>query len=199
MRGATSFFSVSPLRPLTKRQLFSEVAKMLDPLGLLAPNTILAKRLMQQTWAAKIGWDELLSDNLLRDWLQIRNSIVAVRDIEIPRPVTSPAYDSLKLHGFADASGIAYGACLYVRSILQSDRCVVRLLCSRSKIAPLQELTLPRKELCAAVLLSRLVKMVQTTLQVQFSSVCLWSDSLIVLSWLQMAPAKLQPFVRTVW
>ncbi|XP_062713939.1 uncharacterized protein LOC134290759 [Aedes albopictus] len=181
---------------VTKRQLFSEIAKMFDPLGLLAPITVLAKRLMQQTWAAKIGWDESLSDDILRDWLQLRNSLASVRDIEIPRPVTGPAYESLELHGFADASGIAYGACLYVRSILPNDCCVVRLLCSKSKIAPLQELTIPRKELCAAVLLSRLVKKVQSTLHVQFSSVCLWSDSQIVLSWLQKAPAKLQPFVQ---
>ncbi|XP_062707840.1 uncharacterized protein LOC134288111 [Aedes albopictus] len=161
---------------VTKRQLFSEIAKMFDPLGLLAPITVLAKRLMQQTWAAKIGWDESLSDDILKDWLQLRNSLASVRDIEIPRPVTGPAYESLELHGFADASGIAYGACLYVRSILSNDCCVVRLLCSKSKIAPLQELTIPRKELCAAVLLSRLVKKVQSTLHVQFSSVCLWSD-----------------------
>ncbi|XP_062703648.1 uncharacterized protein LOC134286094 [Aedes albopictus] len=181
---------------VTKRQLFSEIAKMFDPLGLLAPITVLAKRLMQQTWAAKIGWDESLSDDILRDWLQLRNSLASVRDIEIPRPVTGPAYESLELHGFADASGIAYGACLHVRSILPNDCCVVRLLCSKSKIAPLQELTIPRKELCAAVLLSRLVKKVQSTLHVQFSSVCLWSDSQIVLSWLQKAPAKLQPFVQ---
>ncbi|XP_062713829.1 uncharacterized protein LOC134290668 [Aedes albopictus] len=181
---------------VTKRQLFSEVAKMFDPLGLLAPITVLAKRLMQQTWADKIDWDESLSDDLLRDWLRLRNSLVAVRDIKIPRPVTGPAYESLELHGFADASGIAYGACLYVRSILPNDRCVVRLLCSKSKIAPLQELTIPRKELCAAVLLSRLVKKVQSTLEVQFSSVSLWSDSQIVLSWLQKAPTKLQPFVQ---
>lgn len=169
---------------------------MFDPLGLLAPITVLAKRLMQQTWASKIGWDESLTEDLLADWLHLRNSLETVRDIKIPRPIIGLGYESVELHGFADASGIAYGACLYVRSILPNGCCVVRLLCSKSKITRLQELTIPRKELCAAVLLSRLVKKVNSTLQSQFSAICLWSDSQIVLSWLQKAPAKLQPFVR---
>lgn len=181
---------------VTKRQLFSEVAKLFDPLGLLSPITVLAKRLMQQTWAVKIDWDEALTENLLTDWLQLRKSLEQVNDIKIPRPAISSDYESLELHGFADASGIAYGACLYVRSIHLNGNCTVRLLCSKSKIAPLQELTIPRKELCAAVLLSRLVKKTNSTLQIQFSTVHLWSDSQIVLAWLRKPSAMLQPFVR---
>lgn len=181
---------------ITKRQLFSEIAKMFDPLGLLSPITVLAKYLMQQTWAAKIEWDEVLTGNLLADWLQLRGSFERVSDIRIPRPVISSDFESLELHGFADASGVAYGACLYVRSIHSNGSCVVRLLCSKSKIAPLQPLTIPRKELCAAVLLTRLVKKIIETMETEFSSVCLWSDSQIVLSWLKKAPTKLQSFVQ---
>lgn len=75
------------------------------------------------------------------------------------------------------------------------NRIQVRLLCSKTRVAPLKVQTIPRLELCAALTLARLIKKVVNSLDVSFYNVIYWCDSTIVLNWLQMQPNKLQVFV----
>lgn len=102
-----------------------------------------------------------------------------------------------EMHGFSDASAIAYGACIYIRCIYPDESVSVRLLCAKSRIAPLNEMTIPRKELCAALLLSRLIRKVLPALQIHFSTIRLWSDSQIVLAWLKKPLSVLKLFNQT--
>ncbi|GFW29577.1 uncharacterized protein TNCV_1549881 [Trichonephila clavipes] len=59
-----------------------------------------------------------------------------------------------------------------------------------------ERLTIPRLELCAAVLLAKLVKRVVAALQLETAEVYLWSDSMIVLAWLRKEPMDLKTFVQ---
>lgn len=43
--------------PYTKRNILSQIAQIFDPIGILAPTTILGKILMQDIWKQNIGWD----------------------------------------------------------------------------------------------------------------------------------------------
>jgi len=56
----------------------------------------------------------------------------------------------LGIHGFSDASIVAYGACLYLRTINEHQVCTVRIICAKSREAPLKTKSLPRLELCGA-------------------------------------------------
>ncbi|XP_067214144.1 uncharacterized protein [Linepithema humile] len=58
----TFHFSVTVSIPsvLTKRNVLSTIAKVFDPLGLLAPILITAKIFIQELWSLKLGWDEPL-------------------------------------------------------------------------------------------------------------------------------------------
>lgn len=51
---------------------------------------------------------------------------------------------NIELHGFADASQTSYGACVYLRSILNDGSCNLRLLCSKNRVAALKTTTIPR-------------------------------------------------------
>ncbi|XP_077275585.1 uncharacterized protein LOC143904642 [Temnothorax americanus] len=52
-------FQLNPLtRGCTKRTILSEVARIFDPLGFLAPLTFTAKRLIQRLWTLKLEWDD---------------------------------------------------------------------------------------------------------------------------------------------
>lgn len=69
----------------TKRNVLSEISKIFDPLGLLAPVIITAKIFMQTLWAAGIGWDECLPDTLAKTWQNYRRGLHAVDSIKINR------------------------------------------------------------------------------------------------------------------
>ncbi|GFU45635.1 integrase catalytic domain-containing protein [Trichonephila clavipes] len=92
--------------------------------------------------------------------------------------------------------GPAYGAALYLRCINTSGEISVRFLCSKSKVAPLKSITIPRLELCGAVLLSRLLKRALDAFKVNISQIYLWTDSSTVLAWIKKPLAQLKTFVR---
>ena len=86
-----------------------------------------------------------------------------------------------QLHVFADASEKAFGAVAYIRARLTNGRIIVQLLCAKTRVAPLKQQTLPRLELCAAVLAAQLAQRIKGDLQVKNQPVFLWTDSEIVL------------------
>ncbi|XP_062713533.1 uncharacterized protein LOC134290411 [Aedes albopictus] len=101
----------------TKRTVYSEVARLFDPLGLFSPVIVVAKIFNQQLWKVKSDWDEPLDNELQRRWLNIRSALPQLNLIQVPRAVKFPNATFYELHGFADASNAAYGACLYLRSV----------------------------------------------------------------------------------
>ncbi|XP_073941100.1 uncharacterized protein [Choristoneura fumiferana] len=99
------------------------------------------------------------------------------------------------MHVFSDASQAAYGACVYMKSVTQNHHVTVRLLCAKSKVSPLKPTTMPRLELCAALLAARLGRAVLDSLRYKPDRVVHWSDSTIVLAWLKNNTAQLKSFV----
>ncbi|XP_075162915.1 uncharacterized protein LOC142235550 [Haematobia irritans] len=92
-----------------------------------------------------------------------------------------------------DASLSAYGACVYARSELQGQVKIV-LLCSKSRVAPLKVLTIPKLELSAAALLAELLQTISSALGTEYQYHC-WTDSMIVLSWLREESSNYNIFV----
>lgn len=103
-------------------------------------------------------------------------------------------YD-MQLHGFCDASNIGYSACLYIRACGKDDKIIVRLLCSKSRVAPLKSITIPRLELCDALLLARLYTEANEILKIESNKTTFWCDSNIALHWINTSPHLLKPFV----
>ncbi|XP_053699167.1 uncharacterized protein LOC128746143 [Sabethes cyaneus] len=188
-------FPMSNTEVATKRQLLSVIARMYDPLGLVAPVIVIGKLLMHKTWKEEIDWDDVITGELKQDVDNYLKAISGVNTIRIPRQVVRSNATVVELHGFADASMYAYGACIFIRSVVPGNQVAVQLLTAKSKIVPKSVLTVPRKELLAALLLHRLVKKILSALNTVFDEIVLWSDSQIVLAWLQKNPSLLDVFV----
>ncbi|XP_058817032.1 uncharacterized protein LOC131680333 [Topomyia yanbarensis] len=152
-----------PERPTsTKQIILSHVCSLFDPLGLIGPVVVLAKMLIQTLWHRNIGWDDLIPHDLHDKWTEIARQLPLLKDLTIPRFLLTNNVASLQLHGFADASQRAYGACIYFSSVSSSGTITSRLMAAKSRIAPLEKRrpTLARLELCAALLLANLQRKV---------------------------------------
>ncbi|GFW85018.1 integrase catalytic domain-containing protein [Trichonephila clavipes] len=179
---------------LTKRRILSESSKIFDPLGLLSPCTVFMKIFYQKLWLTKTDWNSPIPQQLTEDWLKFQRAFNAINYLTVPRWVILTADNAVELHGFADASSLAYAAAIYCRQ-KHNGKIKVQLLVSKTKVAPVKQVSIPRLELCGAHLLSKLFKSVLRTLKHYTFDVFAWTDSKIVLSWLSGHPRKWKTFV----
>lgn len=180
---------------LTKRSLLSDISRVFDPLGFLSPVLIRGKIFIQQLWQVKLTWDEPLPVDLQKRWLSFYEDLKILKSLTIPRRSIASFSIKLEIHGFCDASQDAYGACLYIRSQQHNGVWESYLLRSKSRVASLTPTTIPRLELCGAVLLIELAKKVAACLDLDIKSFHFWTDSMVVLSWIHGNPTQWKTYV----
>ncbi|XP_011858572.1 PREDICTED: uncharacterized protein LOC105556109 [Vollenhovia emeryi] len=180
---------------MSKRKLLSMIAHIYDPLGLISPVTLKAKMLMQTLWKLKIEWDSQLPDHIQQQWRHYRRQLTDMPRIRVPRCLAGDSRGRMELHGFCDASQKAYGAAVYVCHVDSEGIRHVNLLCSKSRIAPPAATSIPRLELCGAVLLANLVSKMIQAWTVRFHEVVYWTDSTIVLHWINKESTHWKVFV----
>ncbi|XP_076389571.1 uncharacterized protein LOC105662854 [Megachile rotundata] len=179
---------------VTKRQILSEISQIFDPLGLIGPVITCAKLVMQQLWQLRTDWDESVCQEIHHQWVEYRKELEYLSRIRIPRRALVSLVQ-VELHGFSDASERAYGACVYLRSREKSGNWETGLLCSKSRVAPLKTVSLPRLELCGALLLAQLISKVKSALRIQICDERYWCDSTITLAWIHSIPGRWKVFV----
>lgn len=183
--------------PCTKRNILSEIARIFDPLGLLSPLTLFAKHLIQILWTQGLSWDDTPCSDICTRWSQYKSELPCLSEVEIPRRLITDSYNSCQLHGFCDASEIGYAAVIYLR-ITHTDTAVENfIVCGKAKVAPLKSVTIPRLELCAALLLSELVSFVLETYAgyIKIDEIYAWSDSSVALTWIKSSPHQWKTFI----
>ncbi|GFX32200.1 integrase catalytic domain-containing protein [Trichonephila clavipes] len=154
----------------TKRFILQAVGKIFDPLGLISPFT---------------------------EWKKWCEELTHLRNLKIPRLVLDSTLleDDVELHSFCEASKKAYGAAIYVRTKSRNG-ISVKLVTSKSRVAPLNCVTLPRLELLGALVAARLASKVKKIVNLKRS--CLqyhWTDSKIVLFWIKGNKTRWKQFV----
>ena len=160
-------FSVSEPGELkaTMREVLSETAKTFDPLGWVSPVIIKLKILLQEcwvktdSWGTVMNWDDPLPPHLASKWREVRATLTSLTSLQIPRCVVPAGATDIELHLFCDASEKAYAAAIYIKSGEE-----VRLFTAKTRVAPVKTVSLPRLELCAAVLGIKLLAALQSAL-----------------------------------
>ncbi|XP_071040053.1 uncharacterized protein [Parasteatoda tepidariorum] len=113
---------------------------LFDPIGLMNPFSIRIKLMLQQIWEKGISWDECIPTEIKDTFIDWCNELKIIRNLEIPRQYFEELdWESLEIHIFSDASPKCYGAVAYFRM-----KNITRFIMSKSRLAPLKKLTLPR-------------------------------------------------------
>ncbi|XP_055601535.1 uncharacterized protein LOC129750595 [Uranotaenia lowii] len=194
------FPELSASGELTKRQVLSVIATLFDPLGLLGAAITTAKVFMQQLWLLqdsneeRLGWDQPLPPTVGEVWRNYYKQLPLLNEISIARCVRIQGATSLEIHCFSDASEKAYGGCVYLKSVDSEGRVMSHLLSAKSKVAPLKSQSIPRLELCGALLTVQLFDMVQKSVKID-CPVYFWTDSTCVLRWIQAVPTTWTTYV----
>ena len=186
------------LKP-TKRNILRIVASFYDPLGLVSPVTIKFKILFQRLCKDKLGWDDIMSEDTRLVWEDILGELESLRRVSVERFVCCGASEGecVQAHGFCDSSEQAYCAAVYFRQV-RPQGVRVKLACAKTKVAPLNKVSVPRLELLSCVLLSKLIGCVREALNSVFDNLdcyC-WSDSEVALCWLKGNTKSWKPWVE---
>lgn len=118
-------------------------------------------------------------------WQNFLMNYSDIEKIRIPRWVQFTPECEVELHGFCDASEKAYAASIYLRTVTPMGEVNIHLLTAKSKVALLKTISIPRLELCGAVLLAETIESVMQVLPIPNIKIFCWTDSMIVLAWLK--------------
>ena len=132
--------------PPTKRSVLKLSAKLFDPLGLLSPFVVNMKIWFQKLCVDKVNWDDRLEGTMLAKWNHLFNEFSSLAKLNIPRCyfVRERKPVCRQLHGFRDTSEQAIAAVVYLRTVYEAGDVDVRLIASKTKVAPLKKQSIPR-------------------------------------------------------
>ncbi|GFS50136.1 uncharacterized protein TNCV_2681 [Trichonephila clavipes] len=152
-----------------------------------------------RTLDKKKTWDEILPPKLKEKWLIWCKELPLLDNLRIPRLVLDSTNDEvsdlIEIHIFCDASKLAYGAAAYVK-VRKQNEVLVNLITSKTRVAPLKAVTLPRLELLGALVAARLSSRVQEIVRKKKEcKVFHWTDSKIVLFWIKGSSKRWKQFV----
>lgn len=115
--------------------------------------------------------------------------------IEIPRWIEWNQSYEIALQGFCDAAEVAYSAVVYAR-VVREKIITIHLIAAKTRVAPkATKTTIPRLELCGAVLLKNLMAQVKKSMKIENIEQYAWSDSMVALGWLKSTPGRWKTFV----
>lgn len=177
----------------TKRKLLSEISKIFDPLGWISPAIIAIKIILQQLWILKLEWDDELPPTIINKVRSLFLELPLLNQVKIPRFIS--VAEKCTYHGFCDASSLAYGAVIYCRTQSSDGQVNTNIIISKTKVAPIATVSIPRLELSAAYLLTQLFEYLIDVMNIPMEAITCWTDSNTVLAWLSSHPSKWKTFI----
>ncbi|GFY33024.1 integrase catalytic domain-containing protein [Trichonephila clavipes] len=206
-------------------EVLSVIAKLYDPLGFLGPVIAKAKVFLQQLWQYKLDWDDVLPNSIANEWREFVTTLKCIEEVKINRFIMADNNVRIVLQGFADAfkrpteRSFTYSSVSQtggaikieiekggasIESLRSTDlQCFLHngaakgsILASKSRVAPIRVISIPRLELCACVLLAQLVKKIRSTLRLNISDIVLHTDFNYCIGMVKYTPAnRLKTFV----
>lgn len=200
IKNDTFTYSASTInKPFTRRGVLSTVNSIFDPLGLLAPVTIQGRALLRELNSELSDWDTSLPEDKLSRWEAWRDSLQDLNHLHVCRTYTTTSLTEavhIELCVFSDASTKAIGAVAYLKALQKDGTVEVGLVMGKAKLAPLSEPTIPRLELCAAVLAVEIADLIQDELDLKLDYIKFFTDSKVVLGYISNESKRLYVYVH---
>lgn len=185
-------------RPNTRRGVLSVISSVYDPLGLLAPVTLTAKILLQELCRRGCGWDDNIPKDIKNCWTKWLADLEKLSAFQIKRCMKPKDFGepiSAQIHHFSDASKDGFSVASYIRMENSKNHVHVAFLLGKARVTPLKSITIPRLELTAAVLATRVDQMLKSEMQLQLSPSMFWTDSTSVLKYISNEDKRFHTFV----
>ena len=100
-------------------------------------------------------WDEIVSDEVAKDWVEWKSKLPALGNLRISRCIKPVKFGKTKtssIHHFSDAPEGGYGQSFYLRLEYDQGKIHCVLLLGKSIVSPLKCISIPRLALIAATL-----------------------------------------------
>ena len=143
--------------------------------GIVSPFILKARILIQRLWSLKYSWDEQLRGAELEECKVWLSQVGHLKDFLIPRCFTEAGYEIVRreLHVCCDASEHSFAAVAFIRTDSSDGSNFSTFDMSRTRLAPLKQLTIVRLELQAAVLAVRLADTIKKETSYKFDETVL--------------------------
>ena len=199
-RDAFTFQITILERPYTRRGVLAVVKSIYDPQGFVTPVTLQGRLLLHELTEMgnkaqsknsneiHLDWDDPLPQHLRSKWSCWKKSLGELEDIQIPRcyrPDLFGEVEKSEIHAFSDVSDKAIGVAVYLKQTNHRGEIAISLLFPQARLSPKQATTVPRLELCAAVLSAQAVKWITHELRLNVDEIVFYTDSRVVLGYIQ--------------
>lgn len=188
------------IKPYTRRGVLSTINSIYDPLGFLAPVTIRGKLLLRSVMRGSIEWDEPLPPNCYDEWESWRTSLFDLETLKIPRMFASTSFRSADrriIHIYSDASEKAVAAVGYLQLEFKDNTPDPRFgfVIGKAKVAPSHAQTIPRLELCGALLATEIGQIISDNLNIPLYDIRYYTDSRVVLGYIYNSSRRFYTYV----
>ena len=169
---------------------------------MVSPLFLKGKLILQTVATSGVDWDKILPDNVRNEWKKWFSTAHTLNSFSVPRNCLANSMELVsdavyQLHGFCDASDVAFSCVIYLRSY-DANGSHINFVIGKSKpvLTHQKGWVISRKELEAAKLLSELVLNTSKALLDLNCSIHCWTDSQVVLQWIVNPDLSLVRFVR---
>nr|XP_055053759.1 uncharacterized protein LOC129438884 [Misgurnus anguillicaudatus] len=187
------------VRPYSRRGVLSMINSLFDPLGFAAPVIIQGRLLLRALTTESCDWDAPLPDEKFKEWKVWRDSLKELEHVKVPRTYATISLcqaQRKEMCVFCDASTNAIAAVAYSRVINTSGNVEVGFMFGKAKLAPRPEISVPRLELCAAVLAVEIAETIEDEIDTKLDAVTFYSDSKVVLGYICNESRKFYVYVN---
>lgn len=183
---------------LTRRGVLSTISSIYDPLGIVSPVVLSTKKILQELCRKNLGWDDALPDVFAQRWTSWLQELHYLECFEVARCLKPPDFGHIvkaQLHNFSDANEERYGTVTYLLLLNGHSQSHCTFIMGKSRVAPMKCVTIPRMELIAATMTSRMDVLWKKELHLQLQYSVFWTDNASVLKYIKNETTRFRVFV----